>query len=70
MRLNMPGLGLRQSQSESAGVRAVENGIDPPADRDQALCIFSWMLVQRIHVEQAAPDARLVGRHTTGSRSG
>jgi hypothetical protein len=62
MRSNMPGLGLRQMQCRVDRMRAIENGVDAAA----AACTARHLVVdgvQRVHVEQPATDARLVGRH-------
>jgi len=43
-------------------VRAVEKSVDPPAGRPHRVVHLVVDGVQRIHVEQPARDARLVGR--------
>jgi hypothetical protein len=56
-------LGLAAGAVGIRRVRAVKNRIDPTTDGEQGLVHLFMDAVQRIHIEQRTPNARLIGRN-------
>ncbi len=61
--LEQAGLGFAAAAVIFRRVRAEENGVDAPAYRRQRFVHFAMDGVERAHVEQAPPNARLIGGH-------